>query len=102
MKNLGSDKHSIRVKKRSVSFLSSSHGVSLRHSMLLHSYRRPTVGREASSEAAHGAERQSHVIRSGRMSFTRYSLLHYASLTVRSLASLLPSLRSARCAAYVM
>lgn len=41
MKNLGSDKHSIRVKKRSVSFLSSSHGVSLRHSMLLHSYRRP-------------------------------------------------------------
>lgn len=40
-KNLGSDKHSIRVKKRSVSFLSSSHGVSLRHSMLLHSYRRP-------------------------------------------------------------
>ena len=53
--------------------------------------RRPTVGREASSEAAHGAERQSHVIRSGRMSFTRYSLLHYASLTVRSLASLLPS-----------
>lgn len=27
--------------KRSVSFLSSSHGVSLRHSMLLHSYRRP-------------------------------------------------------------
>lgn len=29
-------------------------------------------------------ERQSHVIRSGRMSFTRYSLLHYASLTLHS------------------